>query len=61
VIAGALEAFVAYELFLRTSPREAVSETDRRLAPRRTLAAVGIFGVMVVGFWIAYRIQMVVV
>ena len=42
VIAGALAAFVAYALFLRTYPREAVSEGDRRLAPRRTLAASSI-------------------
>ena len=57
VIAGALEAYVAYLLFLRGYPRDAVSETDRRLAPFRGLCAVGIFGVMVACFWVAYRIQ----
>jgi len=59
VVAGALAAFAAYGLFLRTYPREAVPETDRRLAPRRTLVAIGICGVMVAGFWVAYQIQMV--
>lgn len=59
VIAGALAAFVAYALFLRTYPREAVPEPDRRLAPLRALAAIGIIGIMVAGFWVAYRIQMV--
>jgi membrane-associated phospholipid phosphatase len=57
VIAGTLSAYVAYVLFLRTYPREAVSESDRRLAPLRALTAVGIFTMMVAGFWLAYRIQ----
>ena len=60
VIAGALAACVAYVLFLRKYPREAVAEGDRRLAPFRALCAIGIFGIMVAGFWMAYRIQMVV-
>lgn len=60
VVAGALMAFVAYVLFLLTYPREAVPEADRRLAPRRALTAIGIFSIMVAGFWVAYRIQMVV-
>ncbi len=56
VIAGALAAGAAYALFLRTYPREAVSERDRRAAPRRALVVVAIFAVMVAGFWVAYRI-----
>ncbi len=55
VVGGGLAAYLAYFLFLRTSPREAVSEHDRRRAPLRALMAVGIFGVMVAGFWVAYR------
>jgi membrane-associated phospholipid phosphatase len=60
VIAGALAACVAYVLFLRSHPREAIAERDRRGAPLRAMAAVGIFAVMVAGFWIAYQMGMVV-
>jgi len=60
VIAGALAAYVAYVLFLRRYPREAVAESDRRRAPLRALGVIGIFGIMVAGFWVAYQIQMVV-
>ena len=55
VIAGVVSAYVAYLLFLRGYPREAVAEHDRRRAPSRALAAVGLFGFMTAGFWIAYR------
>jgi membrane-associated phospholipid phosphatase len=58
VIAGALEAYAAYLLFLPRYPREAVPEIDRRLAPFRASCAVGIFGIMVACFWVAYRIQL---
>lgn len=60
VIVGALAAYVAYVLFLRRYPREAVAESDRRRAPFRALGVIGIFGIMVAGFWGAYQIQMVV-
>lgn len=60
VIAGALAAYVAYVLFLRSYPREAVAESDRRRAPFRALGVIGIVGIMVAGFWVAYQIQMVV-
>lgn len=60
VIGGGLAAYVAYVLFLRGYPREAVAEEDRSRAPVRALAAIGIFGVMVAGFWVAYRLKMVV-
>ena len=56
VIAGASAAYVAYLLFLRRHPREAVPERDRRRAPVRALAVAGIFALMVAGFWVAYRI-----
>jgi len=58
VIAGAVIAYVAYTLFLRNYPREAMAERDRRLAPWRALAVIGIFGIMLAGFWMAYRVQM---
>ena len=56
VIAGAFAAYVAYLLFLRSYPREAVAEIDRRRAPGRALAAIGIFAFMVACFWVAYRL-----
>ena len=55
VIAGALAAYLAYLLFLRRYPREGVAEDDRRRAPRRVLAAVAVFLIMVAAFWIAYN------
>lgn len=56
VIAGALAAFAASVLFLRGYPRVEVAADDRRLAPRRALTAVALFGIMVAGFWAAYRL-----
>lgn len=58
VVAGALAAYVAYVLFLRRYPREAVAESDRRRAPLRALSIIVIFGIMVAGVWVAYQIQM---
>ena len=55
VVAGALAAYAAYVVFLRSYPREAVAETDRRRAPVRALTVIGIFGIMVAGVWVAYR------
>ena len=60
VIVGALAAWVAYLLFLRGYPRESVPDADQRLAPMRALAAAGIFGIIVTGFWVAYLMGMVV-
>jgi membrane-associated phospholipid phosphatase len=54
VIAGILMACVAYVVFLRSYPREAVPELDRRVAP---LLAVGIIGIVSVGlacYWVVY-------
>jgi membrane-associated phospholipid phosphatase len=55
VIAGALAAYGAYLLFLRGHRREAIPDNDRRRAPLRAFAALGVFAVMVAGFWMAYR------
>jgi membrane-associated phospholipid phosphatase len=59
VIAGTVAAYIAYVLFLRSYPREAVADNDRRRAPLRALVVIGIFGIMVAGFWVAHQIQMV--
>ena len=56
VIAGVIAAFAAYAVFLHGYPREAVEEIDRLRAPVRTLGVCGIYGVMVAGFWVAYRL-----
>ena len=60
ILAGIFVAYVAYVLFLRRYPREAVAESDRRRAPFRALGVIGIFGIIVAGFWVAYQNRMVV-
>ena len=55
VIVGALLAWVAYPLFVRRYPREAVAEIDRRRAPLRALIAAAVYGFMVACLWVAYR------
>ena len=57
VIAGTFLAYVAYWLFLRRYPRDEVTASDRIQAPFRALAVIGIFAVMIAGFWVAYRTQ----
>jgi len=57
VVAGALLAYVAYLVFLRSYARNAITEADRRRAALRVLAAVEVFGVVVVVFWIAYNLR----
>ena len=59
-VAGALLAYVAYLVFLRGYPLEAVTESDRERAPVRALIVIAIFVIMVAGAWLAYRIQPVV-
>lgn len=54
VIAGAALAFVAYFVFLSGYPREAVPEWERRLAPRRAVAVIAVFGLFVASFWLCY-------
>jgi len=51
---------LVYVLFLRCYPRDAVRESDRRLAPLRTLGVIGIFGIMVAGLWVLYKTRLVV-
>jgi hypothetical protein len=59
-LVGSVVAGPAVALFLRSYPREAVADNDRRRAPLRALVVIGIFGIMVAGFRVAYQIQMVV-
>ena len=54
VIAGALSAGLAYVVFLRGYPRDAITETDGRRAPRRAAVAVALYALTVIGFWVAY-------
>lgn len=55
VLAGALVAALAYALFLRSYPRAAVANRDCRMAPRRALGVVVIFGIVVAVMWLLYR------
>lgn len=57
VIAGILLAAVAYLVFLRNDAGDRVPELDRRLAPLFALGTVGIVGLGVAGFWVAYRLK----
>jgi membrane-associated phospholipid phosphatase len=61
LIAGALAAWVAYALFLRSYPREFIPEVDRRLAPGRALTVTGIFGMLAACAWLLYATKMIVV
>lgn len=56
-IVGALAAFLAYGLFLRSYPRDSIAEGDRRRAPFRALWVLPILGTMVALFWVAYRMD----
>jgi membrane-associated phospholipid phosphatase len=54
VIAGILMACVAYIVFLRSYPREAVPELDRRVAPVLAVGIIGIVGVGLACYWVVY-------
>ena len=54
VIAGVLLASIAYAVFLRGYPRDAVPEPDRRLAPVLATGLLAIFGSFVVIAWIVF-------
>ena len=56
VIAGTLLAVAAYVVILRGHPRLSVPELDRRLAPAVASGALGVAGLAVGGFWIAYQL-----
>jgi len=54
VIAGALLAYAAYLVFLRSYPRDAIPELDRRVAPVLAAGAFAAYGLMLVGFLFLY-------
>jgi membrane-associated phospholipid phosphatase len=56
VIAGVFLACMAYVVFLRSYPREATPELDRRLTPFLALVTIGIVGLAFVCFWVVYRL-----
>jgi membrane-associated phospholipid phosphatase len=56
VITGILLACVAYAIFLRKYPREAIPERERRYAPLMAAGAVGVYGVILLTFWILYAL-----
>ena len=54
VISGALLAYLAYCVFLRSYPHTATPELERRLAPLLAFGAVGTYGIIVGIMWIAF-------
>jgi membrane-associated phospholipid phosphatase len=60
IVAGVFLAWVACVVFLRNFPRESVSELDRRLAPVFAFGTIGIVGLGLSCFWVAYRLRSLV-
>ena len=56
VITGTLLAVAACALCFRNCPRAELSENDHRAAPVLVLGAIGVYGLVVAGLWVAYRI-----
>jgi len=54
VIAGIFLAGMAYCVFLRCPPREAIPEFDRCVAPHVALMFVYAYGLVVAGFWLVH-------
>lgn len=57
VIAGIFLAYAAYVLFMRSYPREAVPERERRIAPVLALVSIWVYVLVVACFWFAYTIK----
>jgi len=54
VVTGVLLAYIAYAIFVRSYPREAIPERERRYAPVMAAGAVCVYGVIALIFWILY-------
>lgn len=54
VVAGVLLAGAAWAVFLRSSPREAIPELDRRLAPALALVTIALVGLLFAGLWLVH-------
>jgi membrane-associated phospholipid phosphatase len=57
VIAGVFLAWVAHVIFLRRHARERIPDLDRRVAPILALGTIGLIGLGVACFWVAYRLN----
>jgi membrane-associated phospholipid phosphatase len=55
VISGIFLAGAAWVVFLRTCPRVATPELDRRVAPLLLLGLIGTYALVVAGLWVAYQ------
>lgn len=58
-LAGIVLAYLAYLAFIRAYRIETTPELERRLAPTLASWAVGVYGVIVIAMWIAYRLGVV--
>ena len=56
VAGGMALASIAYLLFLRTYPRDAIPAREQRLAPALAGCAVGLYGAIVGILWLAYML-----
>lgn len=55
-VAGAIMGYVGYAVFLRSFPREAIPEHERRLAPILAMLGIAIYALLVGLLWILYRL-----
>lgn len=56
VVGGILLAYAAHLVFLRSFPRDATPESERRLAPLLAMGAFALYGLIVVGLWLLYAL-----
>ena len=56
VVTGILLACIAFAIFLRKYPREAIPERERRYAPLMAACAVGVYGVILLVFGMLYAL-----
>jgi hypothetical protein len=56
-VAGILLALAAYAVFLRPFPSDRIPDLDRQLAPVFAIVTMGIVGLGVACFWVAYRLN----